>query len=155
MTSTDLASRLVVALLALPLGCGDLTPKETVRVSGGDAAVPEAMNGCAAETYVDRTATEAERVIGFGGERGSGGFAFAPRCMVIAAGQQVTWVGAFASHPLNPGVPGDARGGSPGNPIAVTASGTSASVVFPRAGVFPFVCGMHAFLGMTGVIVVR
>ena len=149
--------RLLVASLALTVGCGDyFTPVETERLNvGSDAAVAITLNGCTAETFVDRTAADAERVVGFGGERGSGGFAFAPKCLTIAAGQQVTFVGAFATHPLAAGVPGDTRGGSPGNPIPLTSSGTTVTVTFPRAGVFPYVCGMHGFLGMNGVVVVR
>ena len=149
--------RLLVASLALSIGCGDyFSPVETERLNvANDAAVAVTLNGCTAETFVDGTAADAERVVGFGGERGSGGFSFAPKCLTIAAGQQVTFVGAFATHPLAPGVPGDTRGGSPNNPIRPTSSGTTTTVVFPRAGVFPYVCGMHAFLGMNGVVVVR
>lgn len=150
------AHHLAAACLALSAGCGDyFYPVETQQLSGGDAAVPVTLNGCTAETFVDRTAPDAERVIGLGGERGSGGFSFAPKCMTVAAGQEVTFVGAFSSHPLTPGVPGNTLGGSPGNPIRLTSSGTMTSVTFPRAGVFPFVCGMHGFLGMNGVVVVR
>ncbi len=149
--------RLLVASLALSVGCGDyFVPVETERLNvGGDAAVAVTLNGCTAEDFVDRTAADAERVVGLGGERGSGGFSFAPKCMTVAIGQQVTFVGAFATHPLTPGVPGNTRGGSPGNPIQLTSSGTTTAVTFPRAGVFPYVCGMHGFLGMNGVVVVR
>jgi len=77
-----------------------------------DAAVAITLNGCTAETLVDRTAADAERVVGLGGEGGSGGFSFAPKCIAIAPGQEVTFVGAFATHPLTPGVPGDTRAGS-------------------------------------------
>lgn len=150
------AHRLLVSILALTVGCIDyFTPAETQRISGGDAAVAVTLNGCTAETFVDRTAADAERVVGLGGERGSGGFSFAPKCMTIAAGQEVTFVGAFSTHPLTPGVPGNTQGGSPANPIRLTSSGTMVAFTFPRAGVYPFVCGMHGFLGMNGVVVVR
>jgi len=149
--------RLLVVGFALTIGCGDyFIPVETERLNVvGDAAVAVTLNGCTAETLVDRTAADAERVVGLGGERGSGGFSFAPKCIAVAAGQEVTFIGAFASHPLTPGVPGDTRAGSPGNPIRLTSSGTTTTVAFPRPGVFPYVCGMHGFLGMNGVVVVR
>lgn len=151
------AHRLLVTSLALTVGCGDyFIPVETERLNvGGDAAVAVTLNGCTEETFVDRTAVDAERIVGLGGERGSGGFSFAPKCMTVAVGQQVTFVGAFATHPLIPGVPGNTRGGSAGNPIQPTSSGTTVTVTFSRAGVFPYVCGMHGFLGMNGVVVVR
>ncbi len=151
------AQRLLVTGLSLTVGCVDyFIPVETERLNvGGDAAVAVTLNGCTVEGFVDRTAVDAERIVGFGGERGSGGFSFAPKCMTIAVGQQVTFEGAFSTHPLTPGVPGDTRGGSSGNPIRLTSSGTTVTVTFPRAGVFPYVCGMHGFLGMNGVVVVR
>lgn len=147
--------RLVAASLPLWIGCGDFTPVQTALVHGGDGGLGGGLNGCTAEQFVDRSAADADRTLGFGGEHGSGGFSFSPRCLTIAAGQDVTWMGAFSTHPLNPGVPGNARGGDPGNPIPVTSTGTSVTVSFPRPGTYPFVCGMHAFLGMTGVVVVR
>jgi plastocyanin len=149
------AHRLAAACAVLVSGCGDFTPVQGALVNGGDGGAGGTFNGCTTEMFVDRSAEGADRTIGFGGELGSLGFGYAPRCLTVAAGQGVTWVGAFGTHPLTPGVPGDARAGSPGSPIAVTMSGTMASVTFPRAGTFPFVCGMHGFLGMTGVVQVR
>lgn len=149
------ALRLAAACASLVVGCGDFTPVQGALVNGGDGGAGGALNGCSAEMFVDRSAEGADRTIGFGGELGSLGFSFAPKCLAIAAGQSVTWVGALATHPLTPGVPGDARAGSAGNPIPVTTSGTTTSVAFPRAGTFPFVCGMHGFLGMNGVVLVR
>lgn len=144
---------LVVASLPLWIGCGDFTPVETPLVDGGAAGAP--LNGCTPEMFVDRSAASASRTVGFGGENGSGGLSFAPKCLTIAAGQDVTWVGAFSAHPLTRGVPGDTNGGPAGNPIPTTMTGTSVTVSFPRPGTYPYVCGMHAFLGMTGVVVVR
>ena len=149
------ALRLLAASLPLCIGCGDFTPVETLRVSGGDAGAGATLNGCTPELFVDRSADGDERTIGFGGERGSGGFSYAPKCMTVGAGQDVTWVGAFATHPLTRGVPGDVNGGAAGNPIPTTMSGTTMTVNFRRPGTYPYVCGLHAFLGMTGVVVVR
>ena len=148
-------SRLVAASLPLWIGCGDFTPVQTPLVHGGDGGVGVSLNGCAPELFVDRTAAGADRTVGFGGEHGSGGFSFSPKCLTIAAGQDVTWVGAFSTHPLTRGVPGNTSGGDAGNPIPTTMTGTSVTVSFPRPGTYPYVCGMHAFLGMTGVVVVR
>lgn len=146
---------LVVASLPLWIGCGDFTPVQTPLVHGDGGAAGATLNGCTPEMFVDRSAADASRTVGFGGENGSGGFSFAPKCLTIAAGQDVTWAGAFASHPLTRGVPGDTNGGTAGNPIPTTMTGTSVTVNFPRPGTYPYVCGMHAFLGMTGVVVVR
>jgi plastocyanin len=126
---------LAAVCASLVVGCSDFTPVQGALVNGGDGggAGGGTFNGCTAEMFVDRSANGADRTIGFGGEGNSLGFSFAPMCMTIAAGQSVTWVGAFATHPLTPGVPGDARAGAAGNPIRVTMSGTTTAVTFPRA----------------------
>lgn len=147
------AQRLLAASLPLWIGCGDFTPAQTPLVNGDGGGVM--FNGCAPDLFVDRSAADASRAVGFGGEAGSGGFAFAPKCLTIAAGQDVTWTGAFSSHPLTRGLPGNTSGGAAGNPIPTTTTGTTVTVRFPRPGTYPYVCGTHAFLGMTGVVVVR
>lgn len=150
------AHRILAASLPLWIGCSDFTPVQTALVHSGDGSVSGGtFNGCPPEAFVDRSAADADRTVGFGGEHGSGGFSFAPKCMAIAAGQAVTWMGAFSTHPLTRGVPGDTNGGAAGNPIPTTTTGAAVSVTFPRPGTYPYVCGMHAFLGMTGVVVVR
>ena len=149
------AQRLFAASLPLWIGCADFTPVQTPLVNGRDGSVSATLNDCTPEAFVDRSATSADRTVGFGGDNGSGGFSFAPKCMTIAAGQSVTWTGAFATHPLTRGLPGNTSGGAPGNPIPTTMSGTTVTVNFPRPGTYPYVCGMHGFLGMTGVVVVR
>jgi plastocyanin len=144
------------ACALLGLGCGDFTPVQTALVNGdGGAGGTGTFNGCTAEMFVDRSADGADRSVGFGGEGGSGGFSFAPKCIAIAAGQSVTFNGAFSSHPLTRGAPGDLAAGAAGNPIPTTSTGTTVTVAFPRAGTYPYVCGMHAFLGMNGVVLVR
>ncbi len=136
--------------------CSDFDPVVTARISGGDGAAPSAtVNGCTADMYADRTSPSADRTVGFGGDHGSTGFTFAPKCIAITAGQDVTFSGAFATHPLSAGLAGGSPGGSPGNPIPGTATGTSVTVRFPVAGVYPFTCTMHGLLGMNGAVLVR
>ena len=142
--------------MILLLGCSDFMPVQTARINGDDAAPGSStVNGCTADMYVDRSAAGAARTVGFGGESGSTGFTFAPKCIAVAVGQDVTFSGAFATHPLNPGVPGNTSAGSAGNPIPNTISGTTVTVHFPTAGTFPYACGMHGFLGMNGAVLVR
>ncbi len=127
---------------------------------GGDepANAPAGLNGCSDSTYVDRSAASAARVVTFGGAGGSGAFAYAPRCITVAAGQSVTFTGDFSTHPLAPGSsPTAADAGSPGNPIPRqdTNAVPSVSVTFARAGDYPYYCAYHYAAGMTGVVRVR
>ena len=76
----------------------------------------------------------------------------------IGVGQSVTFTGAFASHPLNPGVAPSVTSGDPSstpNPITLTNSGTSATFTFPTAGTYGMYCGIHQGLGMYGAIQVQ
>ena len=66
------------------------------------------------------------------------GAPYAPNCMVVKAGQTVTWRGKLSSHPLV------ARGSSSSpNPIPATANGTEVAVTFPCPGDFNFACKNH------------
>jgi plastocyanin len=86
-------------------------------------------------------------------------YQYTPRCILIGAGQTITFNGNltdFASHPL---VGGTAEGAfktpDPSSPIGYTNSGTSKAVLFASAGTFPFYCDVHGlFPAMTGVVFV-
>lgn len=136
-------------------GCGD---------DGAPGVGGPALNGCRSEDYVDLRAPSADRTIGFGGGRGSGPFAYFPRCAVIAPGQQVVFdgesSGTFNVHPLAAGAISDSgasldAGTSP-NPIPRLGdgAGSRATVTFPAAGDYPYHCEYHR-PSMAGVIVVR
>lgn len=70
-----------------------------------------------------------------------------PRCMIVATGQSVTWLGSLSYHPIT------SKGGDMPTPITLTSSGSSVSFTFPDAGDFGFVCVYHP--PMQGVIRVR
>jgi plastocyanin len=73
------------------------------------------------------------------------GFNYAPKCLKIATGTQVTFMSMsatsdFVVHPLEPSAN---RGTRPGNPITPTATGTSASFTFPAKGFWAYYCTIH------------
>lgn len=119
--------------------------------AGGPADVPVAvplLNDCAAAVYVDRTADDAERTVV---PRGTTGYT--PRCLVVRAGQSVTFSMSFTTHPLNPGVPhGSSAGATSPNPIEAQRAGSSYTVAFTGAGFYPFYCNVHGHVGMAGVV---
>jgi hypothetical protein len=130
---------------ALPTDAGTPTDSGTPSDSGSsvdasppvDAATPNgpAINGCT--QYVDRTADAASRTLVW-----SFSIANAPeRCMIVKAGQTVTFQGDLAIHPLA------AKGGDAPSPITNVAS-----VKFANAGSFGYVCTNHP--SMTGVVYV-
>lgn len=145
----------LVALLSTLPGCGDGAPPAV----GGPA-----LNGCRSEDYVDLRAPQGDRTVGFGGGRGSGPFAYLPRCVVIAPGQSVTFEGGvsgtFNVHPLAPGALSDTGAaldaGTVPSPIPRLGdgAGSQATVQFPTAGEYPYHCEYHRPT-MAGMIVVR
>jgi len=114
----------------------------------GGAEVP-LLNDCRASDYEDRTADAAGRTVV---PRGSTGYT--PRCLIVRAGQSVTFEMDFAAHPLVPGVPhGSSVGATSPNLIEARSTGTMAyTVTFPGAGYFPFYCSRHGHVGMAGVV---
>lgn len=129
----------------------DLSTGGSDMASAADMAGPTVYNGCNTADFVDRTATTAIRTVTFG----VGGFTYSPKCITIAAGQQVMFSGTFTSHPLRPGVGATATAGSPNNPIMATSTGTTASFTFPTAGMYPYNCQLHDGSGMNGVVKVQ
>ena len=102
---------------------------------GGDGGLTP-VNAC--NTFVDLSAAAANRTLTW-----DFAIAQAPeRCAIVKKGQDVTFKGDFAVHPLN------ASGGQTPNPIStVDATG---KVTFTAAGTFGFQCGFHP--SMTGAI---
>lgn len=125
------------------------TPDVSTDATAPDGP-PEApmLNDCVPMSYVDRSDSAAERVV-----RPRGTTGYTPRCMIIRAGQSVTFEMDFAAHPLVPGIPhGPTAGATTPNVIPRTVMGASVEVAFPRTGNFPFYCNTHAHIGMAGVV---
>jgi plastocyanin len=110
------------------------------------------LHDCTSTSFVDDSAAGANRTITFGG---AAGLKYSPKCMIITAGQKVTFAGDFTSHPLV-GAEYQGFGGSYPTPIPSTSSGSaSIDVTFPTAGLYPYYCTFHAGSGMTGVLWVQ
>jgi plastocyanin len=129
----------------------DMTSPQDLA-SPPDMATPNTFNGCDTAQFQDRTAAGAMRTVTFGGGLGN---AYSPKCILIAAGQSVTFSGSFAGHPLRPGVGANATAGSANNPITSTSAGTTAMFTFPAAGTYPYNCVLHDGGGMNGVVRVQ
>jgi plastocyanin len=155
-----------IAVTAAALSCGgayssasmisgsDAGATEGTADAGGeapDAGTPTAVNGCTPGNSVDAMAPGASRTVPFTF------FKYSPACLIIAAGQSVTFSGDFFSHPLRAGVAPSVHGGagSSQSPIASVNGGTSASFTFTQAGTYPYYCSAHESIGMYGAILVR
>ncbi len=101
-----------------------------------DASVTP-VNGCGPTEFAasDHTAASDPRAITFATTPSP--VQFSPSCMMIKAGQTVTWSGDFSDHPFEP------MPAVPDDPIMDVTSGTTTSVTFPDAGTFGFDCAMH------------
>jgi plastocyanin len=77
--------------------------------------------------------------------------------MRIAAGQTVSFSGAFEEHPLVGGeVVGFDAIPDPSSPITPTSTGTMKGVLFEDGGVYPFYCDFHGVTqGMVGAVLVN
>ncbi len=140
--------RLVGFAVSALLGCGGGT---TVLDAG---VITPVIHDCTAAAYVDRSDAGADRRVGFGTALGSNAVGYSPSCIVIAAGQSVTFVGNFNTHPLVGGEYG-ADGGTSNNPIGRHDTGTAdLPIGFPSAGLYPFYCDLHAPT-MVGVVKVQ
>src|SRR5262249_12973329 len=80
------------------LGCGSS--------NSGSIGLQAGINGCT--SFPDMSGPSSMRMVNFGGNLGN---AYAPQCMGIAVGQQVTFNGAFNAHPLVPGLAPSQQGG--------------------------------------------
>jgi len=130
-----------ITLLAVVLGAG-----------------AQAGCGSSAPACVDRTAASADRNVYFGGLNGSGALAYLPTCMIVSAGQTVTFQGDFTMHPLSKGTVSDLDAGSPNSPFpspAHDAGSAPFDVTFPTAGDYPYWCTIHFRENMNGTVQVR
>ncbi|HKD42908.1 MAG TPA: plastocyanin/azurin family copper-binding protein [Myxococcaceae bacterium] len=137
-------SGFALAVALVGLGCG----------SSNNVGLKPGINGCT--SFTDATAPGASRVINFGGNFGN---VYDQPCLAVSATQQVTFSGAFSSHPLRPGLaPSQAGGPDAGtipNPIPSTSSGNTLQFAFVNTGTYPFYCSLHESIGMFGAIQVR
>jgi plastocyanin len=117
---------------------------------GSGSSSGDGLNSCASQDFVTGGSSN---TINFGGMAGSPLFNYAPRCLRVPKGAQVTFSGSFTVHPISPGTrPQATTAGSPNNPIPQTQTGTSITVQFPAAGTYPFFCQEHYAAGMSGVV---
>jgi hypothetical protein len=109
-------------------------PDAVAEVAASDVAGTEPpfreLQGCALGDFVDERAPESPRTIRFTHGLGQ----LAERCMRVAVGQTVSFVGDLSNHPLQAPVE------EPDNPIARHENG---KVTFLAPGVFGFICGSH------------
>jgi plastocyanin len=116
------------------------------------------VNGCAASDFVTAAADGGVARVQYGDPIG---LAFSPKCLSIAAGQSVTFVGdttqgsSFSVHPLRSGGANGTDPGASGNPIAAQSGGSTYTVVFPTAGTYGYFCQAHEGMGMYGAVQVK
>jgi plastocyanin len=136
-----------------PGGTTTTHPGGTTTTTLGDT-----VHGCSRANATDLKASGSPVVV-------FKNYQYVPRCILISAGQTVTFSGDatgcggqcdFSFHPL---VGGQAVGAfktpDPASPIGSTNSGTSKPVLFDSAGIFPFYCDNHGLsLAMTGAVFV-
>jgi plastocyanin len=109
------------------------------------------VHGCTLDVAVDRSAPGDDRTVTFAP------YQYTPKCIRIAAGETVTFSGAFAEHPL---VGGEIMGfdavPDPSSPITPTSSGSTKDVLFESGGTYPFYCDFHGVTqGMVGAVLVN
>lgn len=127
-----------------------------LAVVAGAAAY--ASCGSSAPACVDRTAASADRNVYFGGLNGSGALTYLPQCIIVSAGQTVTFQGDFNMHPLSKGTVSDINAGSPNSPLPSPAHGSGTApfdVTFPAAGDYPYWCTIHTAENMNGSVQVN
>ena len=156
-TSTCPAAASAAARARAATPAADVTAADVTAADAGstDAGPTDAgavvFHGCTA--FVDRTADGADRTVGFTN------FRYDPACMLVAAGQRVTFSGDFSVHQFRPGVAPSRVASDPpapaGNPMTARDEGTSATFEPPAAGTYPYYCLDHEGTGMYGAIRVR
>ena len=113
--------------------------------SSGPAPIPKCSEGALGQSI--HTAPEDPRVIGIPTDDKEA--PFDPNCMIIKAGQKVTWRGNLSFHPLI-----QREDSTLPNPISTVQSGTETSVLFACQGDFNFSCRNHrdSMLGTIRVV---
>ena len=109
------------------------------------------VNGCDLTNAVNLTGV-ASTSIAFGGGLGN---AYAPSCIKVTVGTNVTFNGAFDVHPLlggqvvgNVGMP---SGTGPFTPVTNGAGQTTATFAMSATGTFPYYCTNHTGSGVNGM----
>ncbi len=124
----------MAACLALSAtACSSSTSSSTSDAGGGGDAGggPPALNGCTEPDYVDLSAASADRTVVWD-------FTIKPPCMIVKAGQTVTFNGDFSAHPIT------AFNGDSPNPFSTPqGTGSSRTFTFTAAGSFGFHCENH------------
>lgn len=105
-----------------------------------DSTVDAGLNNCGEMDFEDHRVPGDDRTITWE-------LTVVPRCMIIAKGQSVTWLGSLSQHPLT------SKGGDTPTPIELISTGASATIGFQDLGDYGFVCVYHR--AMQGVIRVR
>ena len=146
----------LVGLLLL-VSCAAPTPAPRVEILAAAPRAPEALlqasavNGCDPLTADASPGHEVRIEVGADAEA-----RYHPRCLTVAVGDAVKFVGDLALHPLAGGAVIE---GVPVldqlSPLPYVNAGTDATFRADRAGVYPFYCRMHGTLGMSGVVYVR
>ena len=118
-----------------PSGDGGTENTGGRQSSGGSASADGGSGGLPLHTclaFVDRSATDDSRTILWN-------FDLPPeRCMLVQAGQSVTWTGNFQFHPLS------AWGGDLESPIGTSsAQEPTHEVQFGSPGTFGYICEQH------------
>jgi plastocyanin len=111
----------------------DAPPPVDVGADGGSAG--EAGPACASDfagcvTFTDATAPDADRTIAFQD------YNYAPQCLMVRAGQTVTFAGDFIRHPLTPSC-------GPELVLENRDSRPSAAFVLASVGVYGYYCLDH------------
>jgi plastocyanin len=100
----------------------------------------------------DESAYVSGTTVNFGGALSAN---YDPKCLKVPAGTTVTFSGDFSMHPLTPSA---MRGNTTDNPIVNMSAGTTATVTFPNAGFYAYLCNFHGSDNgtfMTGVVWVQ
>jgi plastocyanin len=109
------------------------------------------INNCDPSTAMDMSGT-ANVMVSFG----VSGLTYTPSCLKVRVGDQVTFNGNFAFHPLQGG---EVRGGTEfpaasGPFVPVTNTGAAKTFIMSSTGTFPYYCVPHGPIGMNGVVFV-
>jgi plastocyanin len=142
------------------LGFGEILAVLVLAGCGASSMAPASgtVNGCAAGDFVPAAADGGVAQVQYGDPIG---LAYSPKCLSIAAGQSVTFVGDttrasnFSVHPLRPGGASGTDPGSSGNPIAAQNGGPTYTVAFATAGTYGYFCQAHQGMGMYGAVQVK
>lgn len=102
-------------------GAVDSGGGETVTTRCGDSFTDETASASVTITFPETSSVEQ----------------YAPNCIRVKKGTEITWEGSFANHPL------DAAEGDSNTPITKVTSGTSRAFTFNGTGTFGYECTFH------------